>query len=240
DGTLCDIVERPDDAFVPPQASAALAQLNRLRERDVHVALITGRSVADAKRMVGFDGVVIYGNHGSERASRAGTLYQPEGWSAIEASLRAAASVLARVAHDFPGARLENKHFSLTLHYRDIDMTRADELRQRTVEATKDRGLVVSDGKCVINVVPEGVHNKGDAALEVIAGVAAGRDMAAASILFAGDDVTDEDAFVALQHFTRAVTVRVGKSPRPTAARFALSSPREVHELLEVLLQERS
>ena len=240
DGTLCDIVERPEDALVPQVASAALRELNARRDKDVHVALITGRSVADAKRMIGVEGVEIYGNHGSERASRSGAVHHPDGWNAHAVSLNAAAVRIARVAHDFPGARLENKRFSLSLHYRDIDMSRAAELHERIIQETSDTGVVIADGKCVLNVVPKGVRNKGDAALEVIAGVAGDRDMSAASILFAGDDVTDEDAFVALRAYPASVTVRVGDASRATAARFALESPREVHELLALLVAERA
>ena len=240
DGTLCDIVERPEDAFVPQLASASLRELNARSADGVHVALITGRSVADAMRMIGVEGVEIYGNHGSERSSRSGAVHAPEGWEAHSVALNAAAARIARVAHDFPGARLENKRFSLSLHYRDVDMSRASELHERIMQETRDSGVVVADGKCVINVVPEGVRNKGDAALEVIAGVTGDRDMSDASILFAGDDVTDEDAFVALREYPASVTVRVGDASQATAARYALASPREVHELLALIVAERA
>ena len=239
DGTLCDIVEKPGDACVPPHASNVLRELNKLVDKDVHVALVTGRSVADARRMIGFDGVVIYGNHGSERASRSGTVRAPDGWKAVEQVVSTAAAAIADVTRDFPGARLEDKRYSLSLHYRDIAMSREAELHERVAEATRDMGVVVANGKCVLNVTPQGVPDKGDAALEVLASVAGG-GTANSSVLFAGDDVTDEDAFVALRQLPDAVTVRVGESARPTAARFSLRSPSEVHRLLDMLLAARA
>jgi alpha,alpha-trehalase len=48
--------------------------------------------------------------------------------------------------------------------------------------------------------------------------------------LYIGDDLTDEDAFRALAK--RGIGIAVQQTRRPTAARFVLRDPREVHAFL--------
>ena len=63
DGTLAPIVERPEDAAVPDETRA---EVERLAGRYALVACISGRPAADARRMVGLDGVEYVGVHGLE------------------------------------------------------------------------------------------------------------------------------------------------------------------------------
>src|SRR5207237_5639096 len=54
DGTLAPIVSRPGEARVPEETRA---EVSRLAGRYALVACISGRTGADAKRLVGIDGV---------------------------------------------------------------------------------------------------------------------------------------------------------------------------------------
>jgi trehalose-phosphatase len=65
---------------------------------------------------------------------------------------------------------------------------------------------------------------------------------AGASILFAGDDRTDEDAFRSLRaRAPRAVTIRVdAEGTRDTAAEITMRDPAAVHEFLEWLAARRA
>ena len=63
DGTLAPIVERPEDAAVPEETRA---EVERLAHRYALVACVSGRPAADARRMVGLDGVEYVGVHGLE------------------------------------------------------------------------------------------------------------------------------------------------------------------------------
>lgn len=234
DGTLCEIVERPHDALIPLNVTASLRALNAAGDR-VHVAFVTGRSTDDARRMLGVDHALIYGNHGMERLAASGNIRRPEGWDAEEPALREAARELATLAADFPGSHLEDKRFSLTLHYRGIDMTRLPELNARVGEVASRFSLRPSPGKRVINLVPEAAADKGDAVREVVREI--GADVTTASIVFVGDDVTDEDGFLALSAMPNAVTVRVGDADAESAAEFSLDGPAEVHDLLELLAE---
>ena len=239
DGTLCEIVEQPGGAAIPSHAAASLRVLNAIGSGgDVQIAFVTGRSIDDAQRMVGVDRPLIYGNHGMERLSATGNIRGPEGWEDEGLALREAARELVTLTRDFPGSRLEDKRFSLSLHYRGIDMTRFADLDARAREIANRWSLRLTDGKRVMNLVPRGAVNKGDAVLEIVHDTGAGSPDA--SILFVGDDVTDEDGFVALRDMLNAVTVRVGEANAESAARFSLGNPDQVHELLAMLAEARS
>src|SRR6185503_20018096 len=64
DGTLAPIAPRPDQAKVPPDTFKALERLIAIP--DAHVAVVSGRSVEDARRMVSLKGLGVIGNHGFE------------------------------------------------------------------------------------------------------------------------------------------------------------------------------
>src|SRR3954467_6681926 len=66
DGTLAPIAERPEYAAVPPATQRVLAELVGLP--DTPVAIVSGRSARDARRLVGVKGVWVLGNHGIEFA----------------------------------------------------------------------------------------------------------------------------------------------------------------------------
>lgn len=244
DGTLCDIVERADDALIPSVARDTLRALSADAARNVRVAFVTGRSVADANRMLGIESATIYGNHGMERLSATGEIRLPEGWDSDGARLRAAVPEFTRLVAMFPGASLEDKQFSLTLHYRAMDADLLPRFDAGAGEIARRHDLRLSHGKCVINVLTCPGRTKGDAVLEFVRD--SGGDAPGASILFAGDDVTDEDAFRALGGVDGAVTVRVGAgrgdtdASVDTAAQFSLGGPREVHDLLSLLAARSS
>ena len=238
DGTLCDIVERPDAANIPGTARASLRALIAERRRGVHVAFVTGRSVADARRMLAIDGVTIYGNHGMEHLSESGNITGPEGWEEAGHALREARQDLDAVVAQFSGTSIEDKGFSLSLHFREMDIDMLPALDARVAEIARARGVVLAPGKYVFNVLSSASRTKGDAVLQIVSEL--GGDAPDASILFAGDDVTDEDGFRALRAFPDATTVHVGAPDAKTAARFSVDSPGEVHALLKLLAESRS
>ena len=232
DGTLCEIVECVDDAVIPSSARQALEVLARGARAGVYLAFVTGRSITDARRMVGLEGVVIYGNHGMERLDASGTIHGPEGWEEMGRNLRSAAREIVRVLATMRGSTLEDKRLTLSVHYRGMDMNALPELQHSVSEIARRYSLRMSPGKCVINLAPSAATGKGAAALEFVRDIAARNDVETPSILFAGDDITDEDAFEALSRFPQAVTVRVGDADADSAARYAMDSPGDVHQLI--------
>ena len=68
DGTLAPIAPRPELATVPAETRA---ELERLVDRYLLVACVSGRAGEDARRLVGVDGIELVGNHGLELDPRA-------------------------------------------------------------------------------------------------------------------------------------------------------------------------
>lgn len=237
DGTLCDIVTDPAGARVPDSTRRTLTRL--AAAPDVHLALVTGRAVPDAQRMVGVAEVPIVGNHGLEWVDAAGEVHPIDGWDAIAPALRRAHDALVAHVSHVPGALMEDKTYSLTVHYRRVAPSRVDALRRAVASIAAEGGLRVADGKCVLNVLPPLDVDKGVAALRLARD--SGTLGPAASILFAGDDVTDETAFRALaREAPHAVTVRVAEGDVPTAARFRIGSPAALARALDIVAERRA
>jgi len=237
DGTLCEIVSDPRGAAVPEATQRTLARL--AASPSVSVALVTGRAVREARQMVRVPGVPIIGNHGLEWLDAAGEAHPIEGWDAVAPHLRRAHEALVAHVSRIPGAVLEDKTYSLTVHYRNVDAALAGALRDEVRVVAAEQGLRTADGKCIVNVLPPIDVDKGHAALRLAR--ASGTSARDASILFAGDDVTDENAFRALaREMPHAVTVRVAASDGPTAARFRVPSPSVLASALELIAEERA
>lgn len=234
DGTLCDIVPEPGDARVPGSTRAVLQRL--ARRKDVHVALVTGRSARDAQRMAQLDGVHIHANHGIEIVQPDGAIEIDAGWELAAPSLQSTATQLAALIAAYPGSSLEHKEYTLSVHYRDVDASRETDLVSAVGAIAATHGVRVEGGKCVLNLIPAVVANKGTAVTRLVADVFGGH--VTGSILFAGDDVTDEHAFRALAPIARAVTVKVGEGVLATAARYSLPDPRAVHSMLAAIEEQ--
>jgi trehalose 6-phosphate phosphatase len=219
DGTLAPLVQRPDDARVPVASSRRLGRLARLRP----VAVVTGRSVADVARRLGFSPRFIIGNHGAEDAGR-GAQLDTSGLDGVRARLTAHAAEL-----DAAGVQVEDKRFSLALHYRVArDQDRATACI-RALLAGLDPGLRAFGGKCVVNVVLAGAPDKGDAVASLVQRAGCG------VAVFVGDDVNDEAVFArALPNW---LTVRVGRDDPASRAGFFLNDHSEMKRLLAAMLE---
>ncbi len=235
DGTISPIVAQPEDAAVLPRAREALLGL-----RDVLtlVAIVTGRSVADARQMVGIDGLTYVGNHGLETFS--------DGHVELVSEARPweprVAAVLDQVALHLPaelrtGVIIENKGATASLHYRlapDPQLTRTGLLEILGRWAVTS-GLRVEEGRRVINLLPPLTASKGSAVTWLV------RHLGLEGIVYLGDDVTDTHAFRALDSLRRAASVRtltiaVVGPETPSSVRLladaSVPSPPAVEELL--------
>jgi trehalose 6-phosphate phosphatase len=219
DGTLAPIVPAPADA-------ALRASTRRLLERVAELypcVVISGRALADVqRRLAGIPLRAVIGNHGLEPWRATGELRRTvERWKEI---LEPAIAAL-------PGVEMEDKTYSLALHYRRS--RRKKEARQGLVRALGALGEVrVIGGKLVVNVLPLGAPHKGVALQRE-------RDrLGCDTAFFIGDDETDEDVF-ALDRPGRLLTVRVGAAPASLAS-YCVSNQREVDDLLERLIELRA
>jgi len=138
------------------------------------------------------------------------------------------------------GARLENKRWTLSVHYRLAARDAVPPLRAEVERVALSLRLRMTDGKEIVEVRPVAQIDKGTAVVTM------GERLHAfdknASVVFVGDDRTDEDAFRSLRaRSPRAVTIRVDESgENPTAAEIKLRDPAAVHEFLERLAARRA
>jgi trehalose-phosphatase len=233
DGTLAPIAPTPAMAQVP---AATRLVLERLSEMDrVTVALVSGRAADDAQRVAGVPGAWVIGNHGYELMTPQGDVSVDPGAASFEKAMANAARQLSSVSL-IPGGLIENKRWTLSVHYRNV--TRGVEtLKSRARAVAAEHGLRVTEGKRVIELRPPVDIDKGTAALEFVRRHGA---LMEGSAIYAGDDRTDEDAFRALRPGRGAVTIHVGTdTAATTSAELVLPSPVELTELLGWLLTRR-
>ena len=192
DGTLAPIVERAEDAEVADESSKLLG---RLGGRYGLVACVSGRSATEARRLVGVDSIAYAGSHGAELLDAgADDPTTPEAFARWEDAVRRFAS-----DHDTSqlrdlGVRREDKGPIVAFHWRgapDEEGSRA-ELEGLAAEAEAG-GLATHWGRKVLEVRPPVPVDKGQAVRTLC-------ERAHPRVaLYAGDDVTDLDAFDALQ-----------------------------------------
>jgi trehalose 6-phosphate phosphatase len=216
DGTLAPIVPRPGDARLPDDVQHCLAALAGHNE----VAIITGRSVGDARRMFTFEPRYLVGNHGAE-----GIPAWRERSAAFESTVRAWHDALdACDALHGTGVMIEDKRYSLSLHYRRApspdDAARAI---HRCIDDLHPMPKVI-DGKAVVNLLPPDAPDKGDALRALIAETRSG------NALYVGDDDTDETVFGL--HLPSVLTLRVEPCADSQATLF-LRDQREVLTLMQ-------
>lgn len=223
DGTLVDIEAHPDDVIVGDALRALLRRV--CTACDGAVALITGRTIADADRIL--DGAIVNmaGVHGLER--RINNKLHRDHEAAAE--LSAALADLRELAEAGAlKARVEEKGVSVALHYRHAPALEQD-VRACAAQIAARHRLRTLPGKMVIEIVA-GAHTKGDA-LEAFIRAA---PFAGRTPIAVGDDVTDEDAFAAAAR-AGGFAIRVGES-RSSSAAYRLAAPAAVHAWLEASL----
>lgn len=190
DGTISPIVIHPENARVLPRAREALQQLN---EQIEVVAVVSGRAVADARKMVDVDGLVYVGNHGLEVWSPDGPVVPPEAKPWVPRVANVIADITRQVHR--PGVTIENKGVTASLHYRLAD--NPDQARRELLEAIAHSaftsGLRLEEGRMVLNLLPPLTVTKGSA----VASLARAHQLN--SVVYFGDDVTDAHAFRALK-----------------------------------------
>jgi trehalose 6-phosphate phosphatase len=191
DGTLAPIVMRAEEAHVPETVSRLLGRAAR---RYGLVACISGRSAADARRIVGVGGIAYAGSHGAELlepgATRARISPAFESWTDRVADFIASRDdrELRRLR-----VRIERKGPIAAFHWRgvpdeDAARTRLEGIAQEAEAA----GLDFHWGRKVLEIRPPVPVDKGQAVRELV------ERSGARTALFGGDDATDLDAFAAL------------------------------------------
>lgn len=212
DGTLTEIAPRPDAVVVDPALPAALERLHALHGGAV--ALISGRPLAEIDHFLGADAHALpaAGVHGLQRRGAGGHVDDAQ-----VPDLGAARDALSAWCADRPALCLEVKPGTLALHYRGADALERDCLEAMRQAHRLVPGMVLLHGKKVIELKPDGI-DKGRAVRAFMAEA----PFAGRRPWYFGDDVTDEDAFLAVNALG-GVSVKVG--PGDSHAPWQLPDP---------------
>lgn len=225
DGTVSPLVSSPEEARIDPRCVEALARLAAMPR--TRVAVISGRPLAwlrDAAR--GIPGVILFGSHGAEDASRPERAADEH----VQARISSLATVIDAEACRWPGCLVEVKPFGVAWHYRRADPAAEPAiLSAARVIAIRTPGAILRHGSKVVEFCVSPRH-KGEALARAV--YLAG----ATSTIFIGDDITDEDAFAALSASDLAVKVGGGE----TKAMLRVEDVSGVAELLENLASQRA
>ncbi|WDG16813.1 trehalose-phosphatase [Microbacterium sp. Clip185] len=233
DGTLSPLVDEPMSARMIPEARQALDALVALPDTDV--ALVSGRTLADLRVISEHSDDSLFhlaGSHGAE-TWHPGT--QAEDDDAADRADRVLLDELVaeaqRIVAGIDGAWVEPKAFGLGLHTR-LAQPDAAEQAQREIDALMQERAPRWRRRTGRDILEFAFRHEGkDQA------VAALRErLGATAVLFAGDDVTDEDALRSLGDGDLGVHVGGGDS----AASVSVEDPAALAALLTRLAQLRA
>lgn len=198
DGTLLEIE-------ADPELVSADARLLRLLERlgrnfGGAVALISGRSLAQLDRIFGEQQLAAAASHGLEQRWPDGTVM-----NRASAAPKDSVRLVKEFAERHPGLVVEQKPFSIGVHYRarpDLEGAVLDAMEK--INAELDNGVRLMRGKMVVELLPSAA-DKGRA----ICSFMQARPFEGRLPVFIGDDVTDESGFAVVNEIG-GMSIRVG------------------------------
>jgi trehalose 6-phosphate phosphatase len=226
DGTLAPIVLKPEEACLPADVQLRLLALSR----HVPLAIISGRHVADIRERLGFEPDYLLGNHGQE-----GLPGWEEKAAEHEEMCIAWSEILLHALHtDARFERsiwLENKRYSLSLHYRLArDQWQTEAVLKELFSRLQPAPRVIA-GKYTFSLVPQDAADKGAALAQLIS------ISGASGAVYVGDDVTDEDVFRSQRADVMSVRIEYDAD---SAADYFLEEPSQIVQFLDELCKRLS
>jgi trehalose 6-phosphate phosphatase len=229
DGTILDIAPTPGEVVVPPSLRRSLIAIEQLTGGAL--ALVSGRPLADLDRIFAPLRLPAIGGHGAELRPAATKSCVPCGAEPLAGPL---AQTLKAIADRHPGVLVEDKGYSIALHYRLAGAAQGRGLARdvrHACEIMRAAGAVeLLSGKAVIEIKHTG-FTKGTA----VRALMQHPPFRGRTPVFIGDDKTDEHAFAVMPEFYgRAVSV--GRRVAGVEDRF--ESPAAVRRWLEKLSED--
>jgi trehalose 6-phosphate phosphatase len=227
DGTLLELAPTPREVWVPPGLAKTLHRLHK--RTNGALALVSGRSLNDIDLIFAPDQFPAVGGHGAEMRIEADSEAVAAHAPPMDKELKRRLAAIARLS---PGILLEDKGYSLALHYRlaphaekaiyaAVSLIRAD-LPNAPIE--------VLPGKLVCEIKHSG-FTKASGVMELMTH----EPFKGRRPLFIGDDVTDESVF-AIMPDLEGLAFSVGRRARGVAGHF--DAPSDVREFLAHLLDD--
>ncbi|MDD5227079.1 MAG: trehalose-phosphatase [Candidatus Omnitrophica bacterium] len=238
DGTLTPIVARPGMASLSRDQREILLELSK--QRNVRIGVISGRTLEDVKKRIGISGIIYAGNHGLE-LERVKTKRVHPAAIAFRQLIKKLIPRLELAFSVFPEILVEDKTFSISVHYRQlpedkIEFARMLLLKEVGIFLSRSQ-IVLAEGKKVWEIRPPTEWNKGKTVLWLL-GNLSGHSQKATLPVYIGDDVTDEDAFKAIGN--HGITIRVTNVPSEhSKAEYFLCSSDEVYDFFKKIIRIR-
>ena len=211
DGCLLDFADAPEAVVVPEGLADALARLSRALGGAL--AFVSGRRIVQLDALFAPLRFPSAGLHGLELREAADLAHAPD---AAPEALRQARDAAERIAAGYPGARVEDKGIAIALHWRAAPAARASLEATAAAALAQLPGYRLQYGNCVVELRPS--HADKGQAVQRLMGCA---PFAGRLPVYAGDDLTDEDAFAATNALG-GVSVRIGHR-EPTYATHTLA-----------------
>ncbi|HAR75593.1 MAG TPA: trehalose-phosphatase [Psychrobacter sp.] len=238
DGTLADFTMNPKDSVIP---DSTLILLQKIQSHGVKIAVVTGRSLAEARQMLSPLTLPIAATHGLEIDFDDGS--DTNETNVVSVNIMELAVIKQSIIQScipFDDFTVENKPYSVALHFRQ-NPALFDEAYAIMAETLKSHtNWTLKSGKYVWEVVPKGV-NKGTAILTLLDNMQSSESLYP---IFIGDDITDEAGFVAVQGDSKSLAddsqlikgmgIKVGCEP--THANYYVRNTHEVTVLLNSFL----
>ncbi|WP_156189359.1 trehalose-phosphatase [Acinetobacter indicus] len=221
DGTLADFQLDPQHSFIPISTLNTLAELLQL---GIPVSVVTGRSIEMARQLLQQLPLPIAELHGLQIWWNSTKKLQLDLSHINYKQLRAD---LSQACSAYPNLRIEDKQFSVALHYREYpDLAPVAQQIMAVLQARYPQ-LKLKQGKCVVELLPQQA-SKGFAISRLLEAMPENSTFP----IFIGDDVTDEDGFAVVnQH--QGLSIKVGEGE--TLACYRLANTQAVAELLHLI-----
>ena len=231
DGTLTPIVESPELAILSPDMKEILEDLATIHT----VAIVSGRLREDVQNLVGIKGIFYAGSHGFD-------IEGPGGFSMIHQQAKKTIPLISLIIEQLKerlsninGVLIEEKRFSVAVHYRKVkqltDLSFIEETVNDTVQEYAQMRIL--HGKKVFEILPDIDWDKGKAVRWIMK--ALGLNWNLTSVFYIGDDTTDENAFRTI--ITRGTAIIVSDDiSKNSTADFQLQSPEKVKDFFEQVL----
>ncbi len=233
DGTLTPIVDRPELAILSDEGRAVVDTL----AKKLPTAAVSGRDRPDVEKLIGLDSLIYVGSHGFDITVPGGKKIENPITGDYQPMLDRVEQRLHEKLDPIQGALVERKKFSIAAHYRLVPDADYPKFRQALDEIdASEPEMKEKSGKKVFELQPKLDWDKGKAVLWLLK--ALDLDGPEYVPMFFGDDVTDEDAFGALQGRGLSVIVAAKSdddTDRVTAATYRVHDTDELLELLRRL-----
>ena len=234
DGTLTPLVSDPATAYLSPAMQQILTAL--MHHPRYQVAMVSGRALADLQGRAAGLALYMAGNHGLQIVGPEIEYCHPEAVQ-LQPQLRTLAQELQQELETIPGAWVEDKGLTLTVHMRAVPTAYVPLVQRRVLHllrSAREAGtLTLRTGKAVLEVRPAIKWDKGAALRWIVDHMCLSQSASGIFPVYIGDDETDEDAFHALG--AAGLGILVGCDRLYSTAHYYVESVEQARQFLAML-----